>query len=106
MIERTGEKHSPSGNSGGSPRVQGQMRARRWLAIAVLAAPLSLSGMAAAGGLGPRDGGNLSPTDLDRVRVGDPAPDFTLESETGVSITLSDFRRRANVVLVFYRGRW
>jgi cytochrome oxidase Cu insertion factor (SCO1/SenC/PrrC family) len=82
------------------------VKSRRWIAIAVLLAPLSFAGMAAAGVLGPKDGGDLSPTDLDRVRVGDPAPDFTLESETGVPITLSDFRGRANVVLVFYRGRW
>jgi cytochrome oxidase Cu insertion factor (SCO1/SenC/PrrC family) len=79
---------------------------RRSIAIAVLLALLAFTGSAAAGVLGPKDGRNLSPTDLDRVRVGDPAPDFTLESETGDPITLSDFRGRTNVVLVFYRGRW
>lgn len=82
------------------------MKARRWLAIAGLATALSSSVMAAAGALGPKDGGDLPPTHLDRVRLGDSAPDFTLESETGVPITLSDFRGHANVVLVFYRGRW
>jgi len=56
--------------------------------------------------LGPKDGANLKPTDLDRVKVGDSAPDFTLENMDGRRITLSDFRNKKNVVLVFYRGHW
>jgi hypothetical protein len=32
------------------------------------------------------------------------APDFTLDSYTGRSITLSDYQDRRNVVLVFNRG--
>lgn len=56
--------------------------------------------------LGPKDGGNLQPTDLDRVKVSDTAPDFTLENLDGTRISLSDFRGRKNVVLVFYRGQW
>jgi cytochrome oxidase Cu insertion factor (SCO1/SenC/PrrC family) len=56
--------------------------------------------------LGPKDGGNLKPTDLDRVNVGNSAPDFILESMDGKRITLSDFRSKKNVVLVFYRGHW
>jgi cytochrome oxidase Cu insertion factor (SCO1/SenC/PrrC family) len=82
------------------------MTVRRRLAIAALAAVLGSSGTVVAGTLGPMDAGGLPPTDLDRVHVGDLAPDFTLESETGVPLTLSDFRGRADVVLVFYRGRW
>jgi len=35
------------------------------------------------------------------VREGDPAPDFTLRSDTGESITLSDLRGR-RVILFFY----
>ncbi|HEV7678178.1 MAG TPA: peroxiredoxin [Candidatus Dormibacteraeota bacterium] len=35
------------------------------------------------------------------VEVGDVAPDFTLQSETGDKVTLSDLRG-GNVVLVFY----
>ena len=46
------------------------------------------------------------PTDLDRVRVGQPAPDFTLEDSDGKSISLADYRGKRNVVLVFYRGHW
>jgi len=56
--------------------------------------------------LGPKDGGNQQPTDLDRVKVSDTAPDFTLENLDGTRISLSDFRGRKNVVLVFYRGQW
>ncbi|GBD33626.1 MAG: hypothetical protein KatS3mg081_1757 [Gemmatimonadales bacterium] len=56
--------------------------------------------------LGPVDGPTDPPTDLDRVKVGAPAPDFTLESLDGRYITLSGFRGQKNVVLVFYRGYW
>jgi len=56
--------------------------------------------------LGPRDGTALGGTDLARVAVGDTAPDFTLESLGGPPVTLSQFRGRANVILVFYRGHW
>jgi len=56
--------------------------------------------------LGPADGGELTPTDLERVKVGSPAPDFILEDEDGASVTLSQFRGQKNVVLVFYRGHW
>jgi cytochrome oxidase Cu insertion factor (SCO1/SenC/PrrC family) len=56
--------------------------------------------------LGPRDGENLPPTDLERVKVGDTAPDFTLEDLNGKRISLSDFKNKKNVVLVFYRGQW
>lgn len=60
----------------------------------------------AAVALGPVDGAGLPPTDRDRVRVGTLAPDFTLEDEKGAAVTLSDFRGKKNVVLVFYRGHW
>jgi len=56
--------------------------------------------------LGPKDGAGLPPTDLVRVAVGRPAPDFTLESKDGGTVTLSSFRGRKDVVLVFYRGHW
>jgi cytochrome oxidase Cu insertion factor (SCO1/SenC/PrrC family) len=55
---------------------------------------------------GPKDGTGLPPTDLTRVAMGAPAPDFTLESKDGVAVTLSSFRGRKDVVLVFYRGHW
>ncbi len=56
--------------------------------------------------LGPTDGAGLPPTDLGRVAVGRPAPDFTLESKDGGTVMLSSFRGRKDVVLVFYRGHW
>ena len=36
---------------------------------------------------------------------GQVAPDFTLDSVQGESVTLSDFRDESYVVLVFYRGQ-
>jgi hypothetical protein len=56
--------------------------------------------------LGPKDGLDLPPTDLDRVAVGLLAPDFSLRSLEGDTVTLSAFRGLKNVVLVFYRGHW
>ena len=75
---------------------------------AVLAASVfvALASPIAYARLGPRDGMELKPTDLERVKAGDTAPDFTLENVDGAEISLSDFRGKKNVVLVFYRGRW
>ena len=56
--------------------------------------------------LGPADGHDLPPTDLERVTAGDLAPDFTAMSRAGEPITLSDYRGDRNVVLFFYRGHW
>jgi|GEM_PF-933793 len=56
--------------------------------------------------LGPVDGHDLPGVDLDRVAVGDTAPDFSLVSYRGPVVTLSDFRGEKDVVLVFYRGHW
>ena len=56
--------------------------------------------------LGPQDPAKLPPTDTSRVAVGAAAPDFTLESLAGPPVTLSQFRGKQNVVLVFYRGHW
>jgi cytochrome oxidase Cu insertion factor (SCO1/SenC/PrrC family) len=55
--------------------------------------------------LEPKDGANLPATEIDRVKAGQAAPDFTLENFDGKPISLSDFRGK-NVVLVFYRGHW
>ena len=56
--------------------------------------------------LGPADGLDLPGVDLERVQVGQMAPDFTLESLAGPLVTLSRFQNEKNVVLVFYRGHW
>lgn len=37
-----------------------------------------------------------------KVNVGDTAPDFTLTSQTGEAVTLSQFRGKKNIVLYFY----
>jgi hypothetical protein len=39
---------------------------------------------------------------LTNLRVGDTAPDFTLNSTQGGKVTLSDFRAKNMVVLAFY----
>jgi cytochrome oxidase Cu insertion factor (SCO1/SenC/PrrC family) len=81
-----------------------------WTQSLVVAAFLLVVGgdppLAAAATLGPTDGNGLAPTDLERVKVGDPAPDFTLEDENGKPMTLSQFREKQDVILVFYRGHW
>ncbi len=37
-----------------------------------------------------------------KIGLGDEAPDFTLPSQTGAEVTLSDFRDKKTVVLFFY----
>src|SRR5438128_9817384 len=52
----------------------------RQTTLAVSIAFLVVSIAVAQAQLGPKDGGNLKPTDLERVNVGETAPDFTLEN--------------------------
>lgn len=73
--------------------------------VAIAFAVLIVSAPAGAQ-LGPKDGTDLAPTDLNRIKVGQSAPDFTLEAADGKAINLSDFRGKKTVVLVFYRGYW
>ena len=40
------------------------------------------------------------------VRVGEPAPEFTLPDALGRPVALADYRGKKAVVLVFYRGYW
>jgi len=56
--------------------------------------------------LGPKDGADLKPADLERIKPGVEAPDFTLEDQDAKPLTLSSYRDRKSVVLVFYRGYW
>ena len=37
-----------------------------------------------------------------QLKVGDMAPDFTLNSTAGGKVTLSEFRGKSNVVLAFF----
>ena len=53
-----------------------------------------------------KEGTHSSATDVNRIKVGQPAPDFTLEDVDGKNISLSDYRGKKNIVLVFYRGYW
>jgi peroxiredoxin (alkyl hydroperoxide reductase subunit C) len=51
--------------------------------------------------------GTLKPTDsVLKVKVGDPAPDFTLDAVSGEKITLSEYRGKTNVVLSFVPAAW
>ena len=74
--------------------------------IAALAVASCISLTAAFAQLGPKDSANLSATEIERVKVGQPAPDFSLENIDGRALTLSEFRGKKSVVLVFYRGYW
>jgi peroxiredoxin len=40
------------------------------------------------------------------LKVGQPAPDFSLESHLGQKIHLSDYRGKRNVVLAFFPLAW
>ena len=55
--------------------------------------------------LGPVDGFDLPPYDLQRVLPGNMAPDFRLQDENGKVHQLSQYRGK-HVVLVLYRGYW
>jgi len=72
----------------------------------LMALPVGVVAVQEGSSLGPKDELDLPPTDIERVRVGDMAPDFTLESKDGGPVTLSSYRGKKNVVLVFYRGHW
>ena len=74
--------------------------------IVVLIFLAALAGTPASAQLGPKDGGDLRATELERVKVGQAAPDFTLEEIDGKPLTLSDYRGKKTVALVFYRGYW
>jgi len=51
--------------------------------------------------------GQLKPIDSKlNVKVGDPAPDFTLPSVSGENISLSQFRGKKNVVISFVPAAW
>ena len=56
--------------------------------------------------LGPVDGFDLAAQDTGRVGLGDMAPDFSLETWRGDTLTLSEFQGKREVILVFYRGSW
>jgi len=42
------------------------------------------------------------PMPAPRIKVGDMAPDFTLQDQNGNKVSLHDFRGKKNVALAFY----
>jgi hypothetical protein len=74
--------------------------------VALGAVSCTVAGVARGQNLGPKDQAKYAPTDTSRVLAGMVAPDFTLESLGGPAVTLSAFRGRQRVILVFYRGHW
>ncbi len=51
--------------------------------------------------------GTLKPVDSRlKVKIGDPAPDFTLPSVSGGNISLGQFRGQKNVVISFVPAAW
>ena len=51
--------------------------------------------------------GTLKPTDsVLKVKIGQPAPDFTLPSVSGENVSLSQYRGKKNVVLSFVPAAW
>jgi peroxiredoxin (alkyl hydroperoxide reductase subunit C) len=51
--------------------------------------------------------GPLKPVDsVLKVKLGDPAPDFTLKAVSGKTISLKDYRGKKNVVLSFVPAAW
>lgn len=74
--------------------------------LSLLAVGALATASARAQTLGPVDGHDLPPTDIERVALGDEAPLFTLDSFDRGPVDLAGFRGEKNVVLVFYRGHW
>jgi cytochrome oxidase Cu insertion factor (SCO1/SenC/PrrC family) len=86
--------------------LRGNSTFRNYLAVVIVCGFLYFAVAVVNAQLGPKDGADLPPTDLERVKVGDKAPDFTLENMDGQKLTLSEVYGKRNVVLVFYRGQW
>jgi len=56
-----------------------------------------------AGSLTPSFAANKSePLPAPKIKVGDMAPDFTLEDQNGNKVSLHEFRGKKNVALAFY----
>lgn len=86
---------------------------KRFFSINMLLAVFLLIFCGAAFGLSEAYKGNiynpgiLKPIDsILKVKVGDPAPDFTLPSVSGEKISLSQFAGKKNVVISFVPAAW
>jgi hypothetical protein len=77
-------------------------QARQWVTVSALAVSALL--LAAAGFF------NFVMARVPATRtlftVGQPAPDFTLPDAAGRTVSLSDYRGKKPVIVVFYRGYW
>ncbi|MCE2397442.1 MAG: redoxin domain-containing protein [Gemmatimonadetes bacterium] len=83
------------------------IRSRAGVATLFVLCALGLAHSAAqAQTLGPADGHDLPRAELERVAMGDEAPNFTLLDYDGEAVDLSGYRGVKDVVLVFYRGHW
>jgi peroxiredoxin (alkyl hydroperoxide reductase subunit C) len=69
--------------------------------LLVLTLLLVFNQAAVSAQMGPKEEVKQPATDLDRVKVGQPAPEFTLEDSEGKNVSLADYRGKKNVVLVF-----
>jgi cytochrome oxidase Cu insertion factor (SCO1/SenC/PrrC family) len=77
-------------------------RSRRWTSWVALGFALLVLGAAASFNFVLA----RIPDTATALRVGEPAPDFTLNDASGRPVTLAHYRGRQAVVLVFYRGYW
>jgi len=111
-MNEQGHIHLPQRTTVGVPERPGGGRGaagRRHSAVAVFRAA-ALSAMLVAAALfgscedGNKAGGPVAskPSKLQ----GQAAPQFTLVSDGGSNISLSEFAGKAKVILVFYRGYW
>lgn len=76
--------------------------ARRWLTVSALVVSVLLLAFASFFHFV----GMRVPEGRTQLVVGQPAPDFTLPDAAKRPVTLSDYRGKQPVVLVFYRGYW
>jgi peroxiredoxin (alkyl hydroperoxide reductase subunit C) len=87
------------------------MKRTRWFPLIAAAGLLLSAGIAMAVSAVYKeniyDPGRLKPVDSQlKVKVGDPAPDFTLPSVSGERVNLSQYRGRKNVVISFVPAAW
>jgi cytochrome oxidase Cu insertion factor (SCO1/SenC/PrrC family) len=61
-----------------------------------------LLGLLLAMSLAPGFAANSEQAPQPKIKVGDMAPDFTLEDQNGKQVSLHEFRGKKNVALAFY----
>jgi peroxiredoxin len=74
---------------------------RRYLIVSLVVAAVALVSVASSAAVIRNAPSRTTP-----LGVGDRAPDFTLESNLGGTVTLSKALERGPAVVVFYRGSW